>query len=359
MNRELIAWQRLYNQQIIDSRCRSVVEVVSWLGAMQAQDYPGALWSIGLRLPSSTLSDIEKAIARREIIRTWPMRGTLHFVAATDIKWMLELLNYRIVGKINARDQALELTEKVYQRSRDIFTTTLQGDKQLRRDEMLQLLEKNGIKTNGQRGYHILCRLAQEGLICFGSHDGKQPTFALLSEWAPTAKSLGREESLATIAQKFFQSHGPATVADFARWTGLNLTDARLGLEAIKGSLVSEKIDGVEYFSPEITEVDNRDVAHLLPGFDEYMLGYKDRSAALVELHAHKIVPGNNGMFLPTIVINGQIVGLWKKTLNAKTIKIKLIPFEKLSSADHKLIQVAAEQYTNFIGHSQVEILQK
>lgn len=359
MNRELIAWQRLYNQQIIDSRCRSVVEVVSWMGAMQAQDYPGALWAIGLRLPRSTQTDVEQAIARREIIRTWPMRGTLHFVAAADIKWTTELLNYRMVGKINARDQALELTEKVYQRSRDIFTTALQGDKQLRRDEMLQLLEKNSIRTNGQRGYHILCRLAQEGLICFGSHDGKQPTFALLSDWAPTAKSLSRAESLAAIAQKFFQSHGPATVADFARWTGLNLTDARFGLEAIKGSLVSEKVDGVGYYLPEATEVDNQNIAQLLPGFDEYMLGYKDRSAALVELHAHKIVPGNNGMFLPTIIINGQVVGLWKKTVTTKTVKINLIPFEKLSSTDHKLIQAAAKQYAHFIGHSQVEVLQK
>ncbi|HEX4662548.1 MAG TPA: winged helix DNA-binding domain-containing protein [Candidatus Saccharimonadales bacterium] len=352
MNRELIAWQRLYNQQIIDSRCRSVVEVVSWLGAMQAQDYPGALWAIGLRLPGSKLADIEKAIARREIIRTWPMRGTLHFVAATDIRWMLELLNYRIVGKINARDQALELTEKVYQRSRDIFTAALQGDKQLRRDEMLQSLEKGGIKTNGQRGYHILCRLAQEGLICFGSHDGKQPTFALLSEWAPTAKSLSREESLAAIAQKFFHSHGPATVADFARWTGLNLTDARFGLEAIKGSLVSEKVDGIDYYLPEIIEVDNQNVTQLLPGFDEYMLGYKDRSAALVELHAQKIVPGNNGMFLPTIVIDGQVVGLWKRTIGAKSVKINLLPFEKLTGKDLEAIKKAAKRYGDFLGLS-------
>ena len=198
-----IAQFRLYYQQIATTKFKEPSQVVSWLGAMQAQDYAGVKWSIGLRLPGATDADIERAIAAKTIIRTWPMRGTLHFVAPEDVRWMLALLTPRIIAQTAGRYRQLELDEAIFARSKELFAQALQGDKQLTRDEMQQLLEQANISTAGQRGYHILVRAAQDGLICFGAPSGKQQTFALLDEWAPQAKSLERDEALAELARRY------------------------------------------------------------------------------------------------------------------------------------------------------------
>ncbi len=223
---------RLYNQRIACSQFTSPHEVVAWLGAMQAQDYTGAKWSIGLRLPGSSDAAIEQAIAARAIVRTWPMRGTLHFVETSDVRWMLELLTPRIVAGSARRMQQLELDEAIIARSKELFARALQGGKQLTRGDMFQLLEGAGISSAGQRGYHLLARAAQDGMICFGVPSGKQQTFALLEEWAPQAKRLGREEALAELARRYFTSQGPATLQDFMWWSGLTAADARFGVQA-------------------------------------------------------------------------------------------------------------------------------
>jgi len=211
-----IALHRLQNQQIAEHRFERPDQVVAWLGALQAQDFPGAKWSIGLRLPEATEAEIEQAIAGRTIVRTWPMRGTLHFVASADIHWMRALLTPRVIAGSAARQQNLELDAAVFARCEKHFLKALRGGKQLTREAMLALLEKAGITITDYRGYHILWRLSQEGLLCFGPHEGKQPTFVLLDEWCPATKPWEREKSLAELAKRYFTSHGPATMLDFA-----------------------------------------------------------------------------------------------------------------------------------------------
>lgn len=353
MTTQDIVQHRLANQRI-STTSRSPAEVVAHLGAMQAQDYEGALWAVGLRTPDSTRTDVERAIVDREIIRTWPMRGTLHFVAATDVRWMLELMTPRVISGAASRVRNLELNDEIFARSQEIFQNALSGGKVLTRDAMCQLLEAAGISTKGQRGIHIMWRLSQEGLLCYGPHEGKQPTFTLLSEWAPGAKSLPRDEAVATIVERYFISHGPATSKDFMRWSGLTAGDTKAGLEAVKHRLISETIDGQVYWlsrnSAELPSVDGS--AYLLPGFDEYMLGYGDRSAALATHHNQKIVPGNNGMFLATIVLDGQVSGLWTKKLRTKSVVITPKPFEKISASQYKALRKTADRYGAFLGLS-------
>jgi len=351
MTTQEIVDQRLYNQHITQSRCGSVAEVVAALGAMQAQDYPGALWSIGLRLPGSTKSDVEQAIARREIVRTWPMRGTLHFVPASDTRWMLELMTPRIIRGTAARVRNLELDDEIFARSERLIVKALEGDKQLTRSALCQLLDDNGVATQGQRGIHILSRLSQQGILCFAAHEGKQPTFALLHEWVPTAKSLPKDESLAILTERYFTSHGPATMQDFRWWSGLLAKDAITGLESVKHKFISETVNGKQYYMRPSTAANSSKIElHLLPGFDEYILGYTDRSAALPSLHSNKIVPGNNGMFISTIVLNGHIAGLWRKKVGTKTITIAAEPFEKLTTSELRLFEKAAQQYGTYTG---------
>jgi hypothetical protein len=284
-----IASLRLHNQRIAGATFETPGDVVAWLGSVQAQDYLGALWAVGLRMRSAVEADIEQALANRTIIRTWPMRGTLHFVAAADARWMLELLTPRVVANNAQRIlRQFGLDEAVFARSKDLVVRALQDGKRLTRNATYEALDKGGVSTAGQRGLHILWRLAQDGVICFGAREGKQQTFALLDEWAPKAKRMGRDESLAELAKRYFTSHGPATLQDFTWWSGLTTADATAGLEMARRSLAQETINGQTYWlaSSAPTTKGSSPTAHLLPAYDEYTVAYKDRSAALYPKYA-------------------------------------------------------------------------
>jgi winged helix DNA-binding protein len=349
-----IARFRLHNQQIAASTFERPGDVVAWLGAVQAQDYSGALWAVGLRMRNAVEADIELALASRTIIRTWPMRGTLHFVAAADIRWMLELLTPRIVAndaKRLLRD--FNFDEKELARSKKLIARALQGGKQLARNAMYEMLEVGGVSTASQRGRHILTRLAQDGFICFGAREGKQPTFALLDEWAPKAKRMPRDQSLAEIARRYFTSHGPATLQDFIWWSGLTAADARTGIDMVKRSLAQETINGQTYWLDSSTPAtkDRSPAAYMLPAFDEYTVAYKDRSAVLDPAHTKQANSGN-GMLYPTMVVDSRVVGTWKRALNKDTLAISQSPFAKLNRAEAGALAEAASRYGKFLGTS-------
>ncbi|MEZ4614778.1 MAG: winged helix DNA-binding domain-containing protein [Caldilineaceae bacterium] len=351
-----IGLTRLANQRLIDRPFTEPAEVVAWLGAMQAQDYLGALWSIGLRMTPTpqppTEALIEQAITDRTIIRTWPMRGTLHFVAAADVRWLLQLLTPRQIKQAAGRYRQLELADRDFGQSQAVFARVLQGGSELTRDELLHALEEAGIATTGQRGYHMLGRAAQDGLICFGARSGKQQTFVLLDEWVPPTPPRDRDEALAELARRYFTSHGPATVHDLARWAGLTVTDARRGLAAIQGELQGETVDGQEYWLPPTLPAATSQAAplYLLPGFDEFVLGYGDRGAILDPAYADRICPGGNGVFSPTVVIDGQIRGTWKRHLKRNTVTVEWTPFQSFSTEIGKALFTASQRYGNFLG---------
>ena len=354
-----IARRRLDAQRLSRGRFENPAEVVSWLGAVQAQDYLGALWAVGLRLrpPSSGKGEgegaVEQALADRTIVRTWPMRGTLHFVAAPDARWILKLLTPRVIARNAARlRRQFGIDESVIARSRDALQKALQGGRQLTRDGTYMALESAGIEAAGQRGLHIVWWLAQEGLLCFGPRRGRQQTFVLLEEWLPPARVLEREEALAELARRYFTSHGLATPADFAWWSGLTAADAQAGLEMAKSSLGHERVDGFELWSaldrPALRGAPLR--AHLLPAYDEYLVSYKERGAALEALRAAGVRPTPAQVLGPTIVLDSQVVGNWKRALTDGTVTVTPHPFVPLARADAPAIFQAAERYGAFLG---------
>jgi hypothetical protein len=357
MNTRDIATIRLANQQIADPASTSPAEVVTRLLAVQAQDYRGALWSIGLRQAGSKIAQVEQAIAERSIVRTWPMRGTLHFVAATDVRWMLKLLTPRVMKGSAGRMRQLEIDDTVLSRSRKAFVNALRDGSPLTRDEMYDVLGRAKIEPANQRGIHILSRLSQEGLLCVGPHRGKQPTFALLDEWIPGSRTLDRDESLAELTSRYFRGHGPATVRDFAWWCGLTLGDARAGVAMIAAELTVDSVGDISYLAsrnaPDVSTAVRRSARalYLLPGFDEYMLGYADRGIALDLSHAPRIVPGNNGMFMPTIVARGRVIGTWRSAVARRALAVTPLPFVPLSSSDTRAFAAAAGRYAEFLGH--------
>ena len=347
-----IALSRLVNQGIACPTFAQPGAVVDWLGALQAQDYDGALWSIGLRMVSATKPSVEQALADRTIVRTWPMRGTLHFVAARDARWLLALLTPRVIAQTAGRYRQLELNEAIFARSKEVFAKALQGGKQLTREALQQLLEQTGIATTGQRGYHILVRAAQDGLICFGVPRGKQQTFALLDEWVPPTPSLAGDAALAELARRYFVSHGPATVQDLMRWAGLTAAEAKTGLaEAGKDLSQATLAGGVYWMAHDLRDrVDGTRSLHLLPGFDEFILGYGDRSAMLDPVYAQRICPGGNGVFSPTVVIDGAVTGVWKRAFKRGAVVIECAPFRTLTATENLALNTAAARYGKFLG---------
>ncbi len=334
-------------------RSGTVAELITHLGAVQAQDYPGALWSIALRLTGATKADVERAIKERTIVRTWPMRGTLHFVPAVDARWMLETLTPRILKGAAGRHKQLELDAAVFRRSRTLISKALAREPVLSRPVLFELLEKGGVSTTGQRGIHILQQLSMECTLCYGPHAEKQPTFAMFDAWIPTSRTLDRDDALRTLAERFFTSHGPATVRDFIWWTGLTVADAKLGVHMASPAL--ERItqgDHDFYSAPVASKTTSEQRAHLLPGFDEYLLGYRDRSAALAPRFAERVVPGGNGMFLSTLVLDGQVRGTWRRTTRAKSVVITAMPFTRFSASDKKAFAYPIDRYAKYLGSS-------
>ncbi len=329
---EIIA-QRLYNQQISRQQFSKPEEVVSWMGAVQSQDWQGGLWGIGLRMKNPDFTQILEAINTGKIVRTWPMRGTLHFIAAKDARWMLELLTPRIIANYAWRHEQLGITQDMLVRAGKVITKALRGGKRLTRPQIYELFEREKIPAKESKGLHILGRLAHDRLIIFGPREGKQATFVLFDEWIPKGESPSREEALREIAKRYFQSHGPATVYDFAWWTGLTMKDARKGYEMMKVSATERERGSTEASGPNV---------YLLPPFDEYIVAYKDRSAIMEEHHGKLINPGANGMLAPTIIIDGRVVGTWNRKMEMKF-------FRKIDAQEKKAIDAAIERYRRFM----------
>ncbi len=351
MDNQEITQYRLYNQQIARHKFRKPGEVVSWLGAVQAQDYPQAKWSVGLRLPGAVDSDVEKALADRIIVRTWPMRHTLHFVDIRDVKWMLSLYPDEKIPKVMLENG---LTESRVNEGMRLIVRAFEGEDQIQRNELHKFMQKNGspVFRNNFARAHVIRRAGREGLICYGPVQGKQHTFVLLDEWAKKAKKLSKERALAVLVKRYFTSHGPASIKDFCWWSGLKVSDAMTGLDASSGSLINEDIDGKEYWMPKSMPDPNSigKSAYLLPGFDEYIISYADRSAFLEKEHVKRVYGATTLIFYPTIVINGKVAGLWKRTMSRGKTTIELKPFTPLNKIEKEMVNEATEKYRAFAG---------
>ncbi len=315
-----VALLRLVAQRIAGQGTATAADAVRRLTAVQAQDLPGALMSVALRTADGTRGDVESALNAGDVVRTWPMRGTLHLVAAEDLPWLIDLLAPRVLAGSPARRAQLGITDAAIEQARALAVRALSGGRQLRRAEILAALVDGGIEVTGQRGYHLLWYLSQTGTLCLGPIDDGEQRYVLMDEWVRSPRSLEGEAALGELAGRFFRGHGPATVKDLARWAGIPVRDARAGLAIARPGLAALEVDGVEYLMDPETPgrlSAHRDEARgvfLLPGFDEFVLGYGDRSAVLDPEFADRIVPGGNGVFRPTVVSDGRIVGTWQWT---------------------------------------------
>jgi hypothetical protein len=329
-----VALRRQHSQLLAGNALGTAHAVVSHFGAIQAQDYLGALWAVGARMRKAVESDVEKALATRQIVRCWPMRGTLHFVAAEDVRWMLELLAPRVLARHRPRlEREFDLGARVLARSRIVVERALEGGHALTRSEVYAVLAKARISTASSRGLHILFALAHERVICFGARRGKQPTFVLLDEWVPPAKPTSREESIAELGRRYFRSHGPATLADFSWWSGLTQKEAK--------TVAIPRETDVRVAKPNV---------HLLPPFDEATVAYKDRGAIVDPAFPKRATVGG-GILDSVILIDGVVTGTWKRTLRgAKSVEIARSLCRALTAREERAVEKAAARYARFLG---------
>lgn len=352
MTRLDIPYQRLLNQHIAQPTLRRPDEIVGWLGAVQAQDYPGAKWALGLRLQGATDQAIEQAFAQGAILRTHVLRPTWHFVTPADIRWLLALTAPRVHTANAHMYRRLELDRAIFKRSHAALIKALQGGRQLTRDELRVRLNNAGVEIrDGLRMSYVLMHAELEGIICSDARRGRQFTYALLDERAPQVKTLERDEALVRLAHGYFVSRGPATVQDFAKWSGLTLTEARRGLTAIQAQLQQTVADGQTYWfaAPKRRADTAAPSAHLLSIYDEYISSYKDRRAIVAHDHAARLRALGNALSA-IVVVDGQIVGTWKRTLTKEAVLITTNLFATLTSAQRQAVAAAAQRYGEFLG---------
>lgn len=343
---------RMRNLLLSSRKGTDAADVVRQLGALQAQDYASALWALGLRTPASAIGDIEEAVRTASILRTWPMRGTLHFIPAEDAAWMLPLLTPRVLRAMEQRQKNIGLCASDFERAARLFQKALGGGRRLTRSALVRLLEAEGLPSAAPCVYHLLCRLSQEGLLCFAPPEGREPVFALLDEWVPNGRQLARPAALAELARRYFRSHGPATLHDFAWWSGLVMKDCRHALAEAGDELVGVSSAGIRYWTqPQAPDnVPAPPAAQLLPAFDEHLLGYKERQAQISPEHARLVVPGGNGIFRPTILINGRVAGTWKARRTSTGCKVELAPFAPIPAKVRQSLHAAIAHYADFLG---------
>jgi len=344
-----IANMRLSSQHLAGNRFTTPGEIAGWMGAIQAQDYLMSRWAVGIRLPGSTENEIEAAASDGQIIRTHLLRPTWHFVSPGDIYWLLQLSAPHLRSVVKRRHTELGLKDHILDKSSDILLDLLSSNNNLTREEIMTEFKKEGIEVDGSKSYHLLAWAEINGLICSGSSKGKKQTYALLKERVPEKESVTREDALTRLAGKYFTSHGPATLKDFAWWSGLSASVARTAIELAEPDLTSAEVDSVKYWMGKKYKEAEENTVYLLPPFDEFIISYKDRSAVLSQINNRKAV-SDNGIFKPVIVAHGQVTGLWKRTIIKEKVVVETALFGKPGKSEKAAIEKAAEAYGAFIG---------
>jgi hypothetical protein len=344
-----IAHDRLVNQRLASSAFTTPDQVVAWLGAVQAQDFEGAKWAIGQRIIGATNYGIEQAFCDGTLLRTHVLRPTWHFVAPADIRWMLKLTAPRVNRILASYNRTLELDDSVFKRSNKALSKALKGGVHLSRTDLKEVLRSAGINTDDQRLIRILANAELNGLICSGVKQGKQLTYALLEERVPPSNNRTREEALAELTFRYFRSHGPATIQDFAWWSGLIRKDIREGLDLVKREITNEEFAGETYwFASDMPNV-RRSIRSffLLPAYDEYLVAYKDRSAAI---DAKNLQTNRSPFFDPTVVSEGRVIGTWKRSVSNGELVIRIKPLRKFVEVEKETLANVAKRYGKFLG---------
>lgn len=346
-----IAKYRLANQHLTDPAFTSPQQIVSWLGAMQAQEYAMAKWAVGLRVPGTTNAAVEQALNDGAILRTHLLRPTWHFVAPADIRWMLQLTAPRVHAVNAFMYRKTELDNTIFKKCCNLFAKLLKDNNYLSRTALKAELERIKISTDTVRLSCIMMYAELEGLICSGPRQGKQFTYALLEERVPPAAKMTRDEAIAALALRYFTSRGPASLQDYVWWSGLTVKDAKEGIAVLPSQFVKEVVDDQEYIFAPRNSIPRKLATLLLPDYDEYGISYKDRSALFTTEDKDRRSKSDNPVFSHLIVIDGTVGGTWKPEVKGKRIDVTTTFFSSPGPEQRKAVMKSVDEYIAFMAH--------
>jgi hypothetical protein len=355
MNPQEVARRRIRNSRLTGARFAAPDEGVQWHLAMQAQEYGPAMWSVGQRSKGLRETDVDRALTEGTIVRTHVLRPTWHFVAAGDVRWLLALSGPRVQQGNAGRYRQLGLDARTLARAEKVIASALEGGNRLTREELAAVLERKKLDREGQRMPYFLMHCELEAVICSGGRKGKQQTYALLDERVPAGGTrFDREEAVVELVRRYLTSHGPATVKDLSWWSGLTMTDIRAALDSIADEVGSDEVDGLTIWSASSERRRRAPAArgaHLLQTYDELVVGY-------TESRFHGDAAGElarqawSDRSFPTgvLLLHGRIGGHWRRTIEAKRVRVAMHTYTKVAAADAEALESAAIRLGRFVG---------
>lgn len=348
-----VARQRLAHQHLVDPAFDDPVHVVSALGAVQAQDFAGAKWAVAQRTTGVTEADVEQAFIDGRIVRTHLLRPTWHFVAAEDLRWIQSLTASRVHAVNAYQYRQMGVDAALVRRSHAVLEQVLQGGEALTRSEIAVAWQRAGIDAGDALRVGCLLMWAElDALICSGPRRGKQFTYALVDERLPPTPPLLRDEALAELARRYFSTRGPATLNDFAWWSGLTVGDGKRAVAMLGSALAQQVIGGTTCWCAEPMRPlrPRARPAHLLPNYDEFFIGFRDRGAMLQRVGDAGLPNPSQSVFANVVAIDGQLVGGWTREIGARGVTVAVKLATPLAPAEQRAVEGAAQRYARFLG---------
>jgi hypothetical protein len=345
-----LARERLRNQRLTGAPAATPPEAVRWLGAVQAQERTIAKWSVGQRCADADERDVDRALADGAIVRTHVLRPTWHFVAADDLRWIVELTAPRVHSLSAYYYRKLEVDEKLAARSRKVFERALR-DGPLTRPELAERLAAARIVADDLRLGYILMRAELDLVICGGPPRGKQRTYALVDMRVPPAPARDRDNALAELASRYFQSHGPATLKDFCWWSSLSVTEARRAVQAAR-ALDRIEVEERAYWTgaaPATAKPARTAGAHLLQGYDELVIAYSESK----DVFGGAPIPGTarwtTTPFLHAVTMDGRVVGTWRAVAKTRAVTVEMQLLRRPTDREGRALNAAVARYGAFL----------
>ncbi|MGA0566155.1 winged helix DNA-binding domain-containing protein [Rathayibacter sp. KR2-224] len=345
------AWLRAgrLRSQVLDGRAASPLEVVTRLGAVQAQNATAARWAIGVRSRGAAQADIDRLFDSGELLRSWTMRGTLHIVASEDLGWMLSLTSARQRASAAREARVRGIEERDFEKSVEVIADDVAENGPRTRAEALAALERAGLDVGSERGYRFIRDAAFRGAVAWGPMRGKQPQLVPV----PKSAEYERDEVLARYLTRYVEGHGPVRLRDFAWWSGLTITDARRALDSAGPAIETVGDDDEPWLMAAGWQADEKGDARpgveAVAAWDEYVLGYADRSPVLDPEFAPRVSPTGNGIFLPTIVSDGRIAGTWRQSVENGHLVAEPEPFTRLTASERRGFEASIARLSGFL----------
>ena len=352
MKDEEIARLRLRRQHLTGTPLPTPEAVVGWLGAVQAQEFGVAKWSIAQRSRGRvTSADLDRALAERRILRTHVMRSTWHFVLPADLRWLLMLIGPRVRARMASYYWQNGLTDAVFARSQAVLREALAGGRQLVRKEIAAALARGRVATDGLKLRFLLLQAELDLVVCSGALRGKHQTFALVDDLVPPAPPIPEDEALAELTRRYFSSHGPATLKDFLWWSSLTAAQARRGLALFEGKgLRRLEAGGRTHWMCEAParRAASGTPVHLLQAYDEYIIGYTE-SRKVLAVAGRPDAPRGAPLHSNVVTRDGQVIGFWRTVPDPEQALVDVQLARPIDAGTRRALEDELERYGHFL----------